>query len=499
MKAIILAAGDGSRFSSSSGERKPKCLMEVGQTTLLNIQIDRLYDCGVDEIVIVRGYEKAQIDVPGIRYYDNDEYQTTNVLYSLLAAEQELVDDVLVLYSDIYYEDSSVKLLLQSRHDITLGALVNHENIRRLKSEAMLEQIELIDFTPENSIERIGKHLPPESDGTRGQFIGIFKMTRRGCQSFRNFLSLYRNKLDASGRPCYRHDYLTDLFSAMIDCGINIHTTIVESGWFEVNTPEDYQQLLQIQAVKDKYLVTRTDWTARSAKYDRLEWVNNDELLRQLASCITDLGPDSRVLDIGTGTGKVLIYLKLKKGDARYFGIDTSAAMMRKIDPAYGFDLREACVTNLDCYPDDYFDYVTARMVLHHVGELDEAMREIRRKLKKGGKLIVCEGNPPSYAAYNFYMEMFFYKEIRNVFMESDLVNLYVRNGYGNVTTKTVMLNAMSLNNWIDNSGLPQRNIDIVKRMHHECGEAVRRDYNMVSRGDDILMDWKFSILVGEK
>lgn len=497
MKAIILAAGEGVRPALSQAGR-PTCLLEVGTTTLLNIQLDTLDKCGVTDIVLVRGYEKSQIDVPGIRYYDNDEHAATNVLHSLMVAEPELSGDVLILYSDIYYDENTIRVLLKSKHDITLGALVSHENLRRLKHQTSLADFELIDFDAENSIERIGKHLPETSEGTRGQFIGIFKLTDRGCRKLKNFFEFYRRQPDSSGRPVCRRAFITDMFSVMVDCGIDIRTSIVESGWFELNTPEDYQRLLTTQAVKNRYLATNTDWEKRSEKYDHLAWVNNDELLEHLAAQV-EVTPETHLLDVGTGTGKVLIYLKLKKGDAHYYGADSSAAMMRKIDPAYEFVLTEADVTNLAAYSDGLFDYVTARMVFHHVDDVHRAMREIRRKLKDGGRLIVCEGNPPSYDSYSFYKEMFFYKEIRNVFMESDLINLFAAGGYRNITTRTVILGDMSLNNWIDNSGLPRRNIDIIKRMHYECSETVQRDYNMKFLGDDITMDWKFSIVIGEK
>lgn len=497
MKAIILAAGDGVRTALTQGGR-PTCLLEVGNTTLLNIQLDTLDKCGITDIVLVRGYEKSQIDVPGIRYYDNDEHATTNVLHSLMVAERELCGDVLILYSDIYYDENTVRVLLKSKHDITLGALVSHENLQRLKDRTALADFELIDFDAENSIEHIGKHLPETYEGTRGQFIGIFRLTDRGCRKFKRFFEFYRSSPGPSGLPACRQDFITDMFAVMVDCGIDIRTSIVESGWFELNTPEDYQRLLTTQAVKSKYLTTHTDWERRSEKYDQLAWVNSDELLAHLAAHV-EVTPETYLLDVGTGTGKVLIYLKLKHGDAHYYGADSSAAMMSKIDPAYDFNLAEADVANLEPYPDGLFDYVTARMVFHHVSDVHKAMREIHRKLKPGGRLIICEGNPPSYDSYNFYKEMFFYKEIRNVFMESDLINMFTAGGYRNITTRTVVLHDMSLNNWIDNSGLPRRNIDIIKRMHYECGEVVRRDYNMNFRGDDITMDWKFSIVIGEK
>jgi len=57
----------------------------------------------------------------------------------------------------------------------------------------------------------------------------------------------------------------------------------------------------------------------------------------------------------------------------------------------------------------------------------------------------------------------------------------------------------MSLNNWLDNSGLPFRNVDIIKKMHYNCDTSVQNAYNMKFENDDILMDWKFSVVSGIK
>jgi L-glutamine-phosphate cytidylyltransferase len=60
MKAIILAAGQGTRIRAVHGER-PKCLIEVDDETILDHQIDGLSKAGIDEIAIVVGYEKEHI------------------------------------------------------------------------------------------------------------------------------------------------------------------------------------------------------------------------------------------------------------------------------------------------------------------------------------------------------------------------------------------------------------------------------------------------------
>ena len=76
--------------------------------------------CGMDDIVVVRGYKKEVIDYRGIRYYDNTDYKYHNILRSLFYTENEMDDGFVFSYSDIIFERSIVEKLLQSEADISL-------------------------------------------------------------------------------------------------------------------------------------------------------------------------------------------------------------------------------------------------------------------------------------------------------------------------------------------------------------------------------------------
>jgi choline kinase len=95
MKAVILAAGQGTRIRAVHGER-PKCLIKVDHKTILDHQIDGLLRAGIDQIAIVVGYEKQQIirHVHGrigswtrmITFIENPAFAITNNIYSLWLA-----------------------------------------------------------------------------------------------------------------------------------------------------------------------------------------------------------------------------------------------------------------------------------------------------------------------------------------------------------------------------------------------------------------------------
>ena len=74
MRAIIVAAGMGRRLSPYTDDR-PKCLVEINGKSILARQVDAYRAAGVDEIVIVRGYMKEKIQVPGARQHRSRAFQ----------------------------------------------------------------------------------------------------------------------------------------------------------------------------------------------------------------------------------------------------------------------------------------------------------------------------------------------------------------------------------------------------------------------------------------
>ncbi|KIL09792.1 hypothetical protein SR42_08665 [Clostridium botulinum] len=94
---------------------------------------------------------------------------------------------------------------------------------------------------------------------------------------------------------------------------------------------------------------------------------------------------------------------------------------------------------------------------------------------------------------------MFKYKENRHTFLVDDLTNLFVNSGFNNIIAKTISLNNMSLNNWLNNAGVPFRNIDIIRKMHFEADKLIKQAYNMKIVENDIVMNWKFAIIYGTK
>ncbi|MBP8313493.1 class I SAM-dependent methyltransferase, partial [Clostridium neonatale] len=292
---------------------------------------------------------------------------------------------------------------------------------------------------------------------------------------------------------------ISEFINNIINLGNKIFGVVIESGWIKINSIDDYYKLKESYDEFYGAYKTRTDWAVRSEMYNNISWVNKEETLDAMFELCNNSCTNPKILDIGVGTGKVLKYFKNKINNAICYGIDISKEMMNKIDDEYEFNLLVGNVEELSEFGNDTFDIVTARMSFHHVKNLKKAMSEVYRVLKKDGKFIICEGVPPNKETLEFYKEMFKYKEDRNTFLVDDLINLMNDTGLRKITTRTIINKGMSMNNWLNNSGVPYRNQDIIRKMHFECSKDIQKSYKMEFVGDDILMEWKFIVVCGIK
>ena len=111
MKTVIIAAGPSTRLSPLTDDR-PKCMLKVKGRPIIQNMINLFRNNGVSDISVIRGYKKEKINFSNITYFENSEYRDNNILHSFITAREKLEEairlneDIIVSYSDIWYEDS---------------------------------------------------------------------------------------------------------------------------------------------------------------------------------------------------------------------------------------------------------------------------------------------------------------------------------------------------------------------------------------------------------
>jgi len=244
-KALIIAAGLGNRLQPYT-EETPKCMLDFAGKSLLQRQIDAYNACGITNISVIRGYKKEKINYEGLRYYENPDYENNNILNSLFYAEAELDSHIVISYSDILFESYVVQRLLQSDHDISIVVDIDWRGYYEGRKDHPIEEAENVIFDANNNVVEIGKILTEKHD-VHGEFIGMIRLTPKGANIF--IKHFHQAKALYDGKPFqrakeFKKAYLTDMIQEMADLGVPIHCVIIERGWKEIDTVEDYENAL---------------------------------------------------------------------------------------------------------------------------------------------------------------------------------------------------------------------------------------------------------------
>ena len=244
-KALIIAAGLGSRLKKHT-KNLPKCMLDFGGKTLLQRQLDSYKKCGIKDISIIRGYKKEKINYKGIKYFENTDYENNNVLNSVFYAEKVINGNIIISYSDILFDPSVVQRALDSVHDISVVVDIDWRGYYVGRKDHPISEAENVIFNSNNEVEKIGK-INTGKEEVHGEFIGMIKLSNRGAdlfkQHFNRLKKIYWNKPFQRAK-IFQKAYLTDLIQELVDIGVKVHCVIIESGWKEIDTVEDYKKAL---------------------------------------------------------------------------------------------------------------------------------------------------------------------------------------------------------------------------------------------------------------
>ena len=244
-KALIIAAGLGSRLKKHT-ENLPKCMLDFGGKTLLQRQLDAYKKNSITDISVIRGYKKEKINYKGLKYFENTDYKNNNILNSIFYAEDFINGNIIISYSDILFDSTVVKRLLKSNHDISVVVDIDWRGYYVGRKDHPISEAENVIFNSNNEVEKIGK-INTGTEEVHGEFIGMIKLTDRGAQIFKEHFhrlkKIYWNKPFQRAK-IFQKAYLTDFIQELVDIGIKVHCVIIESGWKEIDTVEDYKKAL---------------------------------------------------------------------------------------------------------------------------------------------------------------------------------------------------------------------------------------------------------------
>ena len=226
MRAIILAAGRGSRLKNVAGD-VPKCLAPVGATTLLGRQIGALRSAGIDEIVVVTGYkaESVKEECGGAAHcLENARHAETNSLYSLWLARDFLRDGFVVMNGDVLFHPRLLADLLGAPCEDAL--LIAYSD-----AAAPLGDEEMKVVVRDGRVVEITKRM----DGrlADGENVGVVKFGAAGAR-------LLVEKLDALVAAGAERDWAPRAFGEFALERPLYAVSTRGLPWIEIDYPADY-------------------------------------------------------------------------------------------------------------------------------------------------------------------------------------------------------------------------------------------------------------------
>jgi choline kinase len=229
MKTIILAAGKSERLRPLTN-KIPKCLVKIGNTTILEKTIINCLASNLNDLIIISGhghdYVKKEVENLRKKYnlkvdvIFNEHFHDMNNCYSLYVGIKELLnDDIVVINSDDVFDRDILNGIYQNKNT----SLVI-DNVKKLTEESMKVYYQ-------DRITDINKKL--EIKKSYGEYIGIAKIQKEHLNLLKNSLK----KIVDNNSNLYYEDAFQLMFNQV---RFKSHDTNGYK-WTEIDTVEDLE------------------------------------------------------------------------------------------------------------------------------------------------------------------------------------------------------------------------------------------------------------------
>ena len=174
---------------------------------------------------------KVKIKIDGIGYFHNPDWEETNMFFSLTMAREWLLSEIcIVCYSDIVYQPSAVRKLMEDDSDLAITYYTDFWQLWSKRFVNPLDDLETFKLDGERLVEIGGK---PESKGDiHGQYMGLLRFTPAGWRVVEQAVKLPMPK------PVEKLD-MTALLQHLLIQGHSISAIPSGGLWLECDNLED--------------------------------------------------------------------------------------------------------------------------------------------------------------------------------------------------------------------------------------------------------------------
>ena len=228
MKVLLMAAGKGSRISRYI-EGKPKCTIDIGDTTLIEYTIQQLQKYDVDEMAMVLGYHSEEIkkilEKYDVKYYYNYFYDVTNSIASAWFAKEFIDDDIVLMNADVYLEEALIKEVFEEKKSPVL-----------FSDSSRKEEADYKFYYEDGQLIKYGKELTGED--VSGEYVGVAKINKEFIPLF---LKRLQELIESEKHGMWWEDVLYSYVGQE-----NIYINDINGMfWDEVDYIDEYERILR--------------------------------------------------------------------------------------------------------------------------------------------------------------------------------------------------------------------------------------------------------------
>ena len=242
MKAIILAAGEGSRMGKLT-QNIPKPLVMVNGKSIIERQLSILKQNKILDVIIVTGSHNEKFNFKNVVYVNDLEHKKHDTLGSLITARDYMNDEIIITYADQIFDEKIMESINNFSGDIGIAVDLDWEKNYVNRDQHPKSEAENILING-NEILEIRKNISECKENEKiGECLGLMKFSRKASKVF---LDKYSElEISHQGKfhnaPSLEKALISDMIQELIDSEINVEPIYVSGKWCEIDTPQDLQ------------------------------------------------------------------------------------------------------------------------------------------------------------------------------------------------------------------------------------------------------------------
>jgi len=240
LKVIILAAGQGKRLRPLTDDR-PKCMVEYNGKAIIDYILQSMKKCALHDIAIVGGYKidvlKEYLKDENIVFFENQNYESTNMVSTLFCADEWMDDDIIISYADIIYSDGILKSLINDDSQVSTAVDLKWLKLWSQRMQDPLSDAESMKFDANGNIVELGKK-PKSYDDIEAQYMGLIKIKKERLGEIKSFYHGLDKDALYDGQS-FDNMYMTSFLQMIIEKVSPVKAVKISGGWLEIDSISD--------------------------------------------------------------------------------------------------------------------------------------------------------------------------------------------------------------------------------------------------------------------